>query len=307
MSFIPRDGPYLYKPEGHFADAFMKLAKLKAKNELCDIVIKIQGREFCGHKLVLISSCPYFEAMFLSGMVESRQQEVTLQGIIEPAAFEVVLDFLYTGRISITSENVQSILSAASILQLEHLKNACSDYLYKQLAPSNCLGIKAFAEVHGCPKLVEEAKKHAVSRFSKVAASEEFLTLGVDQVVDLISRDDLQVHSEEDVFDAAIGWINHDVPKRSEHIATVLKQVRLPLLSPAVLVDKVKNNEIIQNSLECRDLLDEALISFHLLPERRGSIPPQKTRARRCTLDAGVIYAVGGLNSVGGTLSSVEK
>ena len=214
---------------------------------------------------------------------------------------------LYTGQSRIDADNVQSILSAASIFQIEALKKGCSDFLCRNLSPSNCLGIRSFAEVHGCPSLAQSALKHAVSHFAEVAGQDEFLGLGLEQTTDLLSRDDLQVSSEEDVFDAIVAWIAADPPAHSEHMPLLLAQVRLPLLPPTVLVDRVRSNPLVQRSLPCRDLLDEALISYHLLPERRSAISSQRMRVRRCTLNAGVIYAVGGLNSVGGSLSSVER
>lgn len=50
-----------------------------------------------------------------------------------------------------------------------------------------------------------------------------------------------------------------------------------------------------------RDLVDEAK-DYHLMPERRPHLPAYKTRQRCCTSIAGLIYAVGGLNSAGAFL-----
>ena len=47
-----------------------------------------------------------------------------------------------------------------------------------------------------------------------------------------------------------------------------------------------------------RDLLDEAK-DYHLMPDRRGKLHTFKTRPRCCSDVAGVIYAVGGLTSLG--------
>lgn len=55
--------------------------------------------------------------------------------------------------------------------------------------------------------------------------------------------------------------------------------------------------------LSNRDLVDEAK-DFHLMPERRPHLPAFKTRQRCCTSIAGLIYAVGGLNSAGTLLTS---
>jgi len=48
----------------------------------------------------------------------------------------------------------------------------------------------------------------------------------------------------------------------------------------------------------CRDLLDEAK-DYHLMPDRRGRLHTFKTRPRCCSDVAGVIFAVGGLTSLG--------
>ena len=295
-----------YRPRDHFSDIFTQLSKLRKADQLCDISIVIGNIKFRAHKVILISSSPYFEAMFLSGLSESNKDTVVLQDI-DPDAFQAILDMIYNGKILISVNTVQSILCAASIFQIDHLKQACSDFLIKQLSPHNCLGIKSFAEGHGCCELMEFAHRHSLSRFTEVSQSEEFMTLDLGQVSDLLSCDNLRVINEEDVYDAAIGWINYNMEERGQYMAHLLHFVRLPLLSPAVLADKVKSNELISSNFECRDLLDEALIFYHLLPERRSHIPPHRTTPRKCYYDMGIIYAVGGLNSLGGTLSSVER
>lgn len=297
---------YLYKPKDQFSDIFMQFSQLRKNNDLCDISISVTDKLFRAHKIVLISASPYFKAMFLSGLAESHKDAVTLLNI-ESEAFEAILDMIYDGKITISVGNVQSILCAASVFQIDHLKEACSEFMIKQLSAHNCLGIKSFADGHGCSELMELAHRHSLSRFTEVSKSEEFLMLDVNQVADMLCRDNLRVSSEEEVFDAAVGWINYNRVERAQSMPHLLRLVRLPLLSPTVLADKVKSNELIKNSFECRDLLDEALISYHLLPERRESIPAQRTTLRKCYYDMGLIYAVGGLNSLGGTLSSVER
>lgn len=294
-----------YKPKLLFYDTFGKLSKLRRDYILCDVIIKVNNKEFHAHKNVLAASSPYFEAMFLSGMVESHQQEVTLQGV-DANAFDAIMGMIYDGQVCISTENVQSLLATASIFQIDHLKHACSEFLQKHLAPHNCLGIKSFAEAHGCRNLVQAAHRHGLLHFSKVSISEEFFRLGLDQIMEYLSCDNLKVESEEQVFDAAIRWIGYDSVKRSKYIAKILHLVRLPLLSPQMLADKVKINPLVCQNIECRDLVDEALISY-LLPERKATISSHKLRERKCLVNTGVIFAVGGLSSQGGTLSSVEK
>ncbi len=70
--------------------------------------------------------------------------------------------------------------------------------------------------------------------------SNELLALNVDQLVELLSTDDLNVKNEEIVFDTTLRWINHDPENRKQFIINLLKCVRLGLLSTQFFVEKVK-------------------------------------------------------------------
>ena len=63
----------------------------------------------------------------------------------------------------------------------------------QQLDPSNCLGIKTFAETHGCEELRKAAEKYILKHFVDLVDSEEFLQLGNEDVVSLIKCDNLTV------------------------------------------------------------------------------------------------------------------
>ena len=43
--------------------------------------LKVGERKFTAHRIVLAASIPYFHAMFTHDMVESKQNEITMQGI----------------------------------------------------------------------------------------------------------------------------------------------------------------------------------------------------------------------------------
>jgi len=55
---------------------------------------------------------------------------------------------------------IKVLLPAANILQLDFVSSSCADYLQKQLDPTNCLGIKAFADVHNCRELWLNSEKY---------------------------------------------------------------------------------------------------------------------------------------------------
>lgn len=154
--------------------------------------------------------------------------------------------------------------------------------------------------------------------------SEEFLLLPVGQLVDIISSDELNVRTEEQVYNAVMSWVKYNVSDRRQHLPQVLQHVRLPLLSPKFLVGTVGSDLLVRSDESCRDLVDEAK-NYLLLPQERPLMQGPRTRPRKPTrrgmvlqkliivlyfhggVVAGeVLFAVGGWCS-GDAIASVEK
>lgn len=183
---------------------FQKMNDLRKNKELCDVILQVESREICAHKVVLASFSPYFHAMFTSDLAESRQGTITLKGV-NADSVELLVDFAYTGKIEISESTVQSLLPVASMFQISSVLEGCCVFLESQLDSSNCLGIRFFAELHGCPELATSARHFSFRHFVDIFKHEEFLNLSRDQVAYYISRDEIFVKSEDEVCSRTCG------------------------------------------------------------------------------------------------------
>ncbi|XP_066597533.1 kelch-like protein diablo [Prorops nasuta] len=290
--------------EKHARGTLTELNVLRRHRELCDVVLNVGSRKIFAHRVILSACSPYFRAMFTGELAESRQTEVTIRDIDE-VAMELLIDFCYTSHIIVEEANVQTLLPAACLLQLAEIQDICCEFLKRQLDPSNCLGIRAFADTHSCRELLRIADKFTQHNFQEVMESEEFLLLPVGQLVDIISSDELNVRTEEQVFSAAMNWVKYNVSDRRQHLAQVLQHVRLPLLSPKFLVGTVGSDLLVRSDDACRDLVDEAK-NYLLLPQERPLMQGPRTRPRKPTRRGEVLFAVGGWCS-GDAIASVER
>ncbi len=182
----------------HMKGAFRTMNNLRKEKMMCDIILAVDEREIYAHKLVLVASIPYFYAMFTSDLVESKQTRITLKDM-DASAVEAIIDFAYTANLNVSSKNVQTLLPVATILQMNRVQWACCDFLEAQLDATNCLGIYAFAELHGCIELKAKAKNYCDAFFGKVVKHEEFLSLPLERVCWYLSHNELCVRSESEV------------------------------------------------------------------------------------------------------------
>lgn len=211
--------------------------------------------------------------------------------------FELLLNFAYTSHINITRTNVQSLLSAANLLDVAAVRDACCQVMEENMDVCNCIGVHCFSESLSCCQLQEKSKNFILKNFEGVSEHEEFLKLSRLKVIEFVSHEDLCVQSESSVFNAVIRWLEADKPSRSIQFESILRHVRLPLLSPYFLVDVVAKHDVITSSEECKHLLEEAK-TFHLLVDRRHEMITSRENCRflpRRTSDMrDVIISVGG-------------
>ncbi|KAM4733161.1 kelch-like protein 3 isoform 3-T3 [Anableps anableps] len=273
--------------------AFQLMNDLRSKKMLCDVQLVAGSVEVPAHRVVLAACSPYFCAMFTGDMSESKAQQVEIREV-DGQTLRKLVDYIYTAEIEVTEDNVQVLLPAASLLQLMDVRQVCCEFLQSQLHPTNCLGIRAFADLHTCTQLLSQAHAYAEQHFSEVVQGEEFLGLTLQQVSSLISSDRLTVSTEEKVFEAMISWIKYDKPTRLEFMPKLMEHVRLPLLSRDYLVKIVEEEALIKNNNTCKDFLIEAM-KYHLLPaDQRHLIKTDRTRPRTPVSIPKVMIVVGG-------------
>jgi len=204
--------------------------------------------------------------------LSEKQQDVITLKEVDASAVEALISFLYTGSIEVTEDNVQGLLPVANLFQLTEVCDACCRFLKSQLHPSNCLGIIAFADLHSCSSLLTESQRFSRKHFPEVRMSDEFIQLPADNVIDLVSSSDLNVKSEEDVFEAVIQWVSHDRESRLSHLPTLLNQVHYQELSNGYILKHVSDNELLKDNPSCKDFIINALKYRLMTPAERSNL-----------------------------------
>lgn len=213
-----------------------------------DCVLKVKGKEFPCHRLVLAACSPYFRAMFLSDIEESQKKEVNLEDV-DPEVMSKILHYIYTSELEITEQNVQDIFSVANMFQIPSIFTVCVSFLQKRLCLSNCLAIFRLGLMLDCARLAVAARDFICDRFSLVSRDEEFCQLSPDELIAIISSDSLNIEKEELVFEVVMKWATaKDQDSRVKALPVVFESVRFRLLDKSYFRDKVEKNAVIKSN-----------------------------------------------------------
>ncbi|XP_059215536.1 kelch-like protein 10 [Centropristis striata] len=258
--------------------------ELRLQGKLCDAVIRVDHAEFKVHRIILCNFSTYFRNLFRHTASTGQQVYSFIQ--VSPSTMGLILNYVYTGSVMVTEENVLELLAGADYFGIKGVMLACCDFLVQHLSYKNCIHIWMLANFHKCPELSQKAYLHMLHHFEEVAGfSRKFLQVSVKQLADLLEKDELNVRQESVVFEAILRWVDYDPEGRKHHMPMLLSKVRLVLMSIKYLNETVNTNVLVSRSLPCIAMVMNALKTLQSNMER----PLTRTR-----LPSAVLLAIGG-------------
>ncbi|KAK9526817.1 hypothetical protein VZT92_015496 [Zoarces viviparus] len=107
-----------------------ELDKQRKSGILCDVNIVVSGRVFRAHKNILVAGSRYFKTLYCLTKGESQDQAtVTHLDVAAVQGVAVILDFLYSGNLLLTSQNAIEVMSVASYLQMSEVVHSCRAFI----------------------------------------------------------------------------------------------------------------------------------------------------------------------------------
>ncbi|NWS25604.1 ZBT8A protein, partial [Polioptila caerulea] len=117
----------------HQSHLLEQLNEQRKQDLFCDCNILVEGKVFKAHRNVLFASSGYFKMLLSQSSKEASQPTIATFEVFSPETFMVILDFVYSGILSLTGQNVIEVMSAASYLQMTDILNVCKTFIKSSL------------------------------------------------------------------------------------------------------------------------------------------------------------------------------
>lgn len=188
----------------------------------CTTVVRVKTLHISSP--ILAAKSPFFYKLFSNGMRESEQRHVTLRiNASEEAALMELLNFMYSNTLNTsTAPALLDVLMAADKFEVASCMRYCSRLLrnlpmtpesallYLEL-PTSVLMAEAVQPLTDAAKLYLAARYRDISKYQ-----DEVMTLPLAGIEAILSSDDLQVASEDAVYDFVLKWAKAQYPKQEE-------------------------------------------------------------------------------------------
>ncbi|KAH8387808.1 hypothetical protein KR093_009533 [Drosophila rubida] len=160
-------------------------------------------RIISGHKLLLAMASPVFERMFYGNLPDKTDPIIIPD--VQPEAFEAMLDYIYTDRITIGSfDKACELCYVAKKYMLPHVVTRCTQFLWADLSPKNACRAYEFAKLFDEPRLMQSSMELIAANTREVLSDPSFLDIEVSTLMAILDQHRLNIDSELDLFNCLL-------------------------------------------------------------------------------------------------------
>lgn len=265
--------------------------RLRSQAVMCDVVLEASGGvRFPCHRALLAASSDYFWALFGATTAERWASSISLPALTAEG-LGAVLDFLYSGWLSLTAERLPAILGAARYLQVAPAVSLCEGFLTEGLRVDNCCYYANLAELHTLPEALDAAHRTIVREMASLLGEGRtgLLELNIQSLMAVLDSDEMPGVEERDLLQLALDWLSSNGPLPALKSNLLLSRLRFGLVAPADLAAFANVHRAMATPL-VRSQLTRAL-EYHALGSAQPLRQSQQSRPR---LAQGLVLLIGG-------------
>ncbi|KAF0028476.1 kelch-like protein 34 [Scophthalmus maximus] len=201
--------------------------RLRSERRMCDVVLEAGGVSFPCHRALLASSSEYFWALFGETTAERLAASISLPAL-KAQGLDAILDFLYSGWLSISPSTISAVLEAARYLQVETAVAICERFMIDSLSGENCCCYANLAERHALSNALEAANQTIAMEMGALlqARKNDLLDLNVQSLMAVLDADEIPGVKEVRLIELALDWLDDNGP--------------LPLLKSNLLLSRLR-------------------------------------------------------------------
>nr|XP_039255716.1 kelch-like protein 12 [Styela clava] len=255
----------------HNALMMAKLHSMKKDGQHSDLVIKVGSEEFLVHKNMMSAGSDYFDAMLSHDNLETNTGIVEMQDV-DVESVKVCIDYIYTGKASISLKKSEQLLHVATLMQLSVLCDKIAEFLKAKLDVKSFLIIKQIASMFEIPTLKTACDDFALTNMGAISQEEYFNELDVEFISFMVGSKN-SAYSEDSKLAVLLQWIKADIGQRRKLLVEMMNLINLNNVSFQYATFLVGHESLCSESLVIVKLLFLKMAEKSGVKEASAEIP----------------------------------
>lgn len=212
----------------------------KLSPELADTYVRLSNDNvLLGHAIVMCSQSTVIATALSSKYVESVTRELDMTHF-DPLCVPAAIDYMYTGNITLTSNNVLKLLEIANYYNISKLLDHCIRYISDSISDENLVFIVQLSNDIPSQYLLNAITDYVVSDISKgTTASSAYLSLSFNDITKILSYKKINIVIK---LKGYLTYLSHDPFNRTQYWQCVVDN-----LSDVSHVSNYNRDEIVES------------------------------------------------------------
>ncbi len=252
------------------------------QDHLTDVMLAAEGRSIPCHKMLLAAASKFFRDKFITNP-ESLEHNILDIDDIDFDTLTSIVSFIYSGKIELTVEKTEKLIPGSVHLMLRELTDECKTFLEKQSTyTSVCVSAYKIAKANSLDEIAQKAWKVMLDKCKDINTTSAFKELSKAEFETYIRDKELNVVSEDPVFEAVVAWVKHDMDNRTDTFENLLEYVTLSHCSLRFLRDVAMQEPLMKHESIWR--VAEALAAHASAPSLQLGTPRRAQRSKKFLL-----------------------
>lgn len=201
------------------ATILQKLYEQKKASRFCDLTLFVNNKIMKAHRNVLACGSPYFDSVL-------KQQKITREQLVincsDTETFSKILNYFYTGEITIDYSNVDELLRLADHFIVSKIIEYCIEFLGTKLNIENCLFTFFLTNRFKLKHLNGLVENWIAGNLEQICGAAEILNVKAGELQEIFKNKAFLMPAFKTLTIAA-EWTLKDLDSREKHYYHIMK------------------------------------------------------------------------------------
>ena len=245
-----------------------------------DVTIFAGNEMIPANRLVLSCQSKYFE-----GILRLTHQNVIEIESVDGTTMKALIDFIYTGSITIDNQNVENLQKGAECFELNEVKQFCDEFVLEKSKLQDSFAHFFAASLNKEVEMKDDIREYVSTHMEELTQTDEFKSLSKVEMISFISNLDQSRVRKTSIYQGVIAWVRHNEETRKTEFFDLFKMINLNEIDKNFIKNTILKERLVEANVECQyqaiSTLRNLVINEPYLPRESHLIQLGGKRSRK--------------------------